>query len=106
MVRSRSPVQIRPSAPYVHEALIGDDPVSSPMRLFTPARLAVLFFTCAYLLIGAFYLVHEHNNEFLIYLAVLTPLIVVAFYLQVRYDIPLWMLWLLSTLCALHLAGG
>jgi uncharacterized membrane protein YjdF len=76
------------------------------MSLFTPARSALLLFTFAYLVAGTVYLLHEGNHEFLFYLVVLAPLIVLAFYVQVKYNLPLWMLWLISILAALHLAGG
>ncbi len=76
------------------------------MKLFSPARLALTLFTFGYILLGTVYLLKEGNTEFLAYVAVLVVLMVGAFYAQIRFDLPIWMLWLLSILGALHLAGG
>jgi uncharacterized membrane protein YjdF len=76
------------------------------MPLFTPARLVLLVFTLGYTFAGAFYLFRHGNTEFLTYLVALTPLLFLGFWLNIRYNVPLWMLWLISILFALHLAGG
>jgi uncharacterized membrane protein YjdF len=76
------------------------------MKLFTPARLVLVLFTFAYIVAGAFYLLAHGNHEFLLYLIALAPILVLGFYLQARYEFPLWMMWLISILVALHLAGG
>jgi uncharacterized membrane protein YjdF len=75
-------------------------------KLFTPGRLALLLFTLAYTVAGCFLLYRAGNTEFLIYLIGLTPLIALGFYVHIRFELPLWMLWLISILFALHLAGG
>ncbi len=76
------------------------------MTVFTPARLAVGAFTLLYIIVGAVYLLREHNREFILYLLILVALLAAGFYIAARFELPAWMLWLLSVLGALHLAGG
>lgn len=76
------------------------------MKSFTPARLVLLFFTAVYLIAATIYVLKEGSVEFLIYVAIFAVVFLVAFYVSVRYELPIWMVWLLSILGALHLAGG
>jgi uncharacterized membrane protein YjdF len=76
------------------------------MNLLAPGKVALLLFTFAYVIGGAVFLLKAGNTEFLTYLIALVPLVAVAFYLQAKFELPLWMLWLVSILFALHLAGG
>ncbi|MDB5195592.1 MAG: hypothetical protein JWO84_776 [Parcubacteria group bacterium] len=76
------------------------------MKAFTPARLILLFFTAVYIVAAIIYVTKEGRFEFLIYAGIFALLFLAAFYIAVKYELPIWMLWLLSILGALHLAGG
>jgi uncharacterized membrane protein YjdF len=76
------------------------------MRFFTPARLILLFFTAAYIVAAIIYVLKEGSTEFLIYVGIFAAVFLLAFLISIRYELPIWMLWLLSILGALHLAGG
>ena len=76
------------------------------MRIITPARVLLFLFTLSYMIAGFALLSSAGNNEFLLYLVGLSPLLFLAFWAQIHFEFPLWMLWLFSILMALHLAGG
>ncbi|MDB5189238.1 MAG: hypothetical protein JWL82_195 [Parcubacteria group bacterium] len=76
------------------------------IRLKRLGEIILLAFTLIYVTAGTLYLVHIGNTEFLAYVVVLVAILGFAAWCYLRFGIPLWMLWLLSILGALHLAGG
>ena len=84
---------------------MGDGQCGS-MRILTPGRALLFLFTLTYMVVGFVLLTRAGNSEFLLYLVGLSPLLFLAFWAQIRFELPLWMLWLFSILMALHLAGG
>jgi uncharacterized membrane protein YjdF len=76
------------------------------MTRSTLARAALFTFTLLYIAIAAYSLIREGNTEFLAYIAILILLLILGSYLVVRFDLPLWIPWLISILGALHVAGG
>ncbi len=76
------------------------------MRILTPARVVLLFFTAVYVAAAIIYALKEGRLEFLIYAGVFLFGFLVAFIVSIHYELPVWMVWLLSILGALHLAGG
>jgi len=76
------------------------------MTPFTPGRIALGAVTLLYMIAGSVYLIREGNAEFLAYVGILAVLLGFGFWAATKFDLPLWMLGLLSLLGALHLAGG
>ena len=89
-----------------HETFIQEAAQFGHMKFLTPARLLLLFFTAVYIVAAIIYVLKEGSAEFLIYVGIFIVLFLVGFYISIRYELPIWMMWLISILGALHLAGG
>lgn len=72
----------------------------------SPARLAVLGFTIAYMVAGGLYFLSVGNGEFVGYAVLILMLVLLGGCVLTHQCVPVWLLFLLSTVGLLHMLGA
>lgn len=68
--------------------------------------MTLVAFTALYIAAATVIILRAGNTEFLVYIGLLIAVFALGWYIVHRFDLPLWMPWLVSILGALHVAGG